>query len=67
MGFGEAEFERRLDPNRFLRVHRSHIVNLDFVTALVPFDATRFRVEPQNGTKIVASRAASRELRPLAV
>ncbi len=61
------EFERRLDPDRFLQIHRSHIVNLDFVTALVPFDATRLQVELRDGTAIVASRAASRELRHLAV
>jgi two-component system LytT family response regulator len=62
-----AEFERRLDPERFLRVHRSHVVNLDFVTALVPFDAARLQVEMRDGTKIMASRARSRELRHLAI
>lgn len=62
-----GEFERRLDPDRFLRVHRSHIVNLDFVTALVPFDGTRLQVVLRDGTTIVASRAASRELRQLAI
>lgn len=30
--------ESRLDPARFLRVHRSHIVNLDYVTELVRQD-----------------------------
>ncbi len=62
-----GEFERRLDPDRFMRIHRSHIVNLDCVTALVPFDTTRLQVELRGGTSIVASRAASRELRRLAV
>jgi two-component system, LytTR family, response regulator len=62
-----GEFERRLDPERFLRVHRSHVVNLDFVTALVPFDAARLQVEMRDGTKLMASRARSRELRHLAI
>jgi two-component system LytT family response regulator len=62
-----ADFERRLDPERFLRVHRSHVVNLDFVTALVPYDAARLQVEMRDGTKIMASRARSRELRHLAI
>ena len=30
--------ESRLDPARFLRVHRSHIVNLDYVTEIVRQD-----------------------------
>ncbi|MBW4022346.1 MAG: LytTR family transcriptional regulator [Proteobacteria bacterium] len=30
--------ENRLDPARFLRVHRSHIVNLDYVTEIVRHD-----------------------------
>jgi two-component system LytT family response regulator len=62
-----AQFERRLDPERFLRIHRSHVVNVDFVTALVPFDAARLQVEMRDGTKIMASRARSRELRHLAI
>jgi two-component system LytT family response regulator len=62
-----GEFERRLDPDRFLRIHRSHVVNLDFVTALVPFDAARLQIEMRDGAKIMASRARSRELRHLAI
>ena len=60
-----GEFEARLDPERFLRVHRSHIVNLDFVRALVPYDATRLMVEMRDGTSLVASRAGTRVLRGL--
>jgi two-component system LytT family response regulator len=62
-----AEFERRLDPAQFVRVHRSHIVNLDFVRHLVPYDAVRLQVEMRDGTKILASRARSRTLRELAL
>jgi two-component system LytT family response regulator len=38
-----GELERRLDPSRFLRVHRSHIVNVDHVKSIVPFDGSRFQ------------------------
>ena len=48
-------------------VHRSHIVNLDFVRHLVPYDAGRLMVEMRDGTKILASRARSRALRELAL
>ncbi|MEP7345039.1 MAG: LytTR family DNA-binding domain-containing protein [Gemmatimonadaceae bacterium] len=57
------DFERRLDAKRFLRVHRTHIVNLDFVLHLLPYDGSRVEVEMRDGTKIVASRTRSRELR----
>ena len=62
-----GEFEKRLDTERFLRVHRSHIVNLDHVAALVPYDGSRLQVEMRDGTKIMASRTRSRELRHLAI
>jgi len=60
------EFEARLDPKQFVRIHRSHIVNLDHVAALSPFDATRLQVQLKDGTKLVASRTRSRDLRALA-
>ncbi len=58
-----AEIERRLDPARFLRVHRSHIVNLDHVTGLVTTPGARFEVHLGDGSRVTASRAGSRELR----
>jgi hypothetical protein len=42
-------------------------VNLDFVAALVPYDATRLHVEMRDGTKLIASRTRSRELRGMAI
>jgi two-component system, LytTR family, response regulator len=59
------ELEQRLDPERFLRIHRSHAINLDYVRSLEPHDATRLGVEMRDGTRIVASRTRSRELRGL--
>jgi two-component system LytT family response regulator len=59
------DLERRLDPKCFLRVHRTHIVNLDFVLRLVPYDGSRIEVEMRDGTRIVASRTRSRELRDI--
>ena len=61
------DFERRLDPDRFIRVHRAHIVNLDYVKQLVPFDGSRMQVEMRDGAKILASRTRSKELRQLAI
>lgn len=61
------EMERRLEPKRFVRIHRSHIVNLDFVASLTPYDATRMQVEMRSGTRLIASRTSSRRLRDLAI
>jgi two-component system LytT family response regulator len=62
-----AEFEQRLDPERFVRVHRAHIVNLDFVRQLIPFDGARLTVEMRDGTRILARRTRSRDPPRLAV
>jgi two-component system LytT family response regulator len=62
-----GDLEARLDPAKFLRIHRSHVVNLEYVAALVPYDATRLQVEMRDGTKLMASRTRSRELRHLAM
>jgi two-component system LytT family response regulator len=61
-----SELVERLDPARFLRVHRSHVVNLDFVEQLRAHEDRRLRVVLKNGSEVVASRAASEELRKLA-
>jgi two-component system LytT family response regulator len=62
-----SNLEARLDPARFVRIHRSSIANLDHVAALVDHDASRLRVELTDGTQLLASRTRSRELRSLAV
>lgn len=53
----------RLDHSKFVRIHRSHVINLDFVAAIRPHDAGRYRVEMRDGSIIVASRSGTQELR----
>lgn len=61
-----ADLERRLDPARFRRVHRSHVVNLDHVVSLRPYDdARRLVISLRDGSEVLASRAGSLELRDL--
>ncbi len=60
-----GELAARLDPERFRRVHRSHVVNLDAVQHLQADDDRRLRVVLRDGSEVVASRAASEELRRL--
>jgi two-component system LytT family response regulator len=61
-----ADLEARLDPNVFLRVHRSHLVNLDHVVAWTPREDSRFEVTLRSGATITASRLRSRVVRALA-
>jgi two-component system LytT family response regulator len=60
-----SDLERRLDPNVFVRVHRSHVVNLDHVASWTPYDGSRFQITLRTGTTIMASRQRSRLLRDL--
>jgi two-component system LytT family response regulator len=60
-----AELLARLDPEAFRQVHRSHVVNLDAVAKLVPYDSRRLLIRLRDGTEILASRSASEMLRAL--
>jgi two-component system LytT family response regulator len=61
-----SELLSRLDPERFRQVHRAHIVNMDHVRDMKPFDDRRFLLTLEGGGEILASRKASEELRRLA-
>ena len=60
-----ADLERRLDPHLFVRVHRSHVVNLDHVASWTPYDGSRFQITLRSGATVTASRQRSRMLRGL--
>lgn len=60
-----SRLDARLDPRRFARVHRAHIVNLDHVSAIRPYDERRLSVRFADGTEVVASRAGSQSLREM--
>jgi two-component system LytT family response regulator len=62
-----SELETHLGPANFLRIHRSHLINLEYVTAIEPYDAARLQVVLKSGLEIVASRAGSKQLRDLAL
>lgn len=60
-----SDLEKRLDPAIFVRVHRSHAVNLDHVASWTPFDGSRFQITLRTGVTLMASRQRSRMLRAL--
>ena len=49
-------YEARLDPARFARIHRSHIVNLDRVRTLHPWSHGDWLVVLHDGTELMLSR-----------
>ena len=58
-----AEFEKSLDPSRFIRVHRSRIVNVERIARAEPAGGGRLLLHMQDGEAIAASRTGSRLLR----
>jgi len=58
-----AEFEATLDPARFMRVHRSRIVNLDYVLRAEPAGAGRLLLYMKNGETVSTSRTGARSLK----
>lgn len=57
--------EERLDPARFVRIHRTHIVNLAHVNAFRPRGKGQLVAEMADGSRISVSRARSRVVREL--
>lgn len=58
-----TELLARLDPARFSRVHRSHVVNIEAVEYLRDYGDRRLLVRMRDGAEIVASRTASQDLK----
>jgi len=62
-----SDLEAHLARASFLRIHRSHLINLEYVKSIEPYDAARVEVVMKNGVRIVASRTGSKRLRDLAL
>ena len=56
----------RLDPRRFVQVHRSALVNLDRIRRLEPWFHGEFVVVMEDGTRLTSSRTYSSNLRRIA-
>lgn len=62
-----SDLEGQLAEANFLRIHRSHLINIEYVTSIEAYDGSRVEVLMKSGTRIVASRAGSKRLRNLAL
>lgn len=58
-----AGIEAKLDPARFLRIHRSYLVNLDRIASIESLDTGDARVHMQGGAELPCSRTWRAALR----
>ncbi|MFK2877660.1 LytTR family DNA-binding domain-containing protein [Rhodanobacter hydrolyticus] len=58
-----AGIEARLDPARFLRVHRGYFVNLDYLAEIEPLESGDARLRLRDGTAVPCSRRYRAALR----
>jgi two-component system LytT family response regulator len=56
------EIHHRLDPSRFLRVHRSTIVNVDSIQTLRPLSHGEYEILLRDGTRTTSNRKFKDEL-----
>ncbi len=58
-----SSLEAALDPSRFLRIHRSYIVNLERVVKLEPYAKDSYIAVLSSGAQLPVSRAGYARLR----
>ena len=60
-----SSLETSLDPKRFLRIHRSHIVNLERVAKIEPYTKDSKIAVLRDGTQLPVSRAGYQRLKTI--
>ena len=60
-----SSLEKRLDPEEFMRIHRSRIVNIDRVKELQPLFRGEYEVRLQDGTRLESGRGYRANLQQL--
>jgi len=56
----------RLDAERFVRIHRTHLVNMEHVQTFRQRDGSRLVAQLRDGSELAVSRAMAQQLRGLA-
>jgi two-component system LytT family response regulator len=59
------DLEARLDPDRFVRIHRSAIVNVERISTVEPYFHGEYVVMLAGGRRLIASRTHAARLREL--
>lgn len=60
-----TSFVAKLDPEKFIRIHRSHVINLETVKELQPWSNGRLKCILANDNEIISSRTGAKKLREL--
>ncbi|UCE06396.1 MAG: LytTR family transcriptional regulator [bacterium] len=55
--------EQRLNPDQFVRVHRSYIVNIDAIKDIVNRSAGRYKLFLKDGKEIFLSRTGFKKMK----
>jgi DNA-binding LytR/AlgR family response regulator len=61
-----SKLEAELDPKRFVRVHKSHMVNIARVTEVTPWISGDWRIRLQDGAEVNLSRRYRQRFEALA-
>jgi two-component system, LytTR family, response regulator len=64
-GHAEPTLSRRLDPVRFVRVHRSAIVNIESILRLEPISHGEFEVILKDGSLVAVCTCRRNEYEPV--
>lgn len=58
-----AFFEKMLDPQQFIRVHRSYILNLSQITRIDPYEKETYLAILRDGSKVLVSKTGYPKLK----
>lgn len=61
------DIEARLDVAKFIRVHRSYIINLDYVDTIEPLESGDARANMRDGEQVAVSRRYRDKLRQMSL
>ena len=56
-------FERHLDPDQFVRVHRSYIANISSIERIEPYEKSNYILILKDGSKVPVSRSGMQVLK----
>lgn len=56
-------YENRLNPSRFVRIHRSYIVNISYIERLEPYDKDSYMAITTEGQRLRISRSGYQKLK----